>query len=390
MKTGGREQLSLSTLEGSVGVTAAFSPDGQQAMTSDISITATKVWDVAISGDAEWMNLPAPSGRDPNPYWPGDVQFLPDGRRLVSAGGAGGITISDLETGRKLRTIGVGDSLISSFDVTPDGGVIAAGQDNGLATAWDLTTGDKLFTFHHPEGVVDVDWSPDGEHLVTATRSGSITILDATGGFVRRMHERGDTVLYSARFSPDGRALVTAVKPVRGGSKAFRQTFWDWSSGTETGSIEPGDRRNDAILAVFDPTGSRIVTNGSDGIPRIWDVGTGKSVDELAAHSGPPWDIVYSPDGSRIATAGSDGIVRLFDTATGELILALHGHERSVTRLAFSPDGTKLASLSLDGTVRIWALDLDDLLDIARREVHRTLTDEECRQFLHVGVCPGR
>ena len=56
--------------------------------------------------------------------------------------------------------------------------------------------------------------------------------------------------------------------------------------------------------------------------------------------------------------------------------------------VAFSPDGSLLASV--DGaTVRVWALDIDDLLEIARQNVTRSLTDEECRQYLHVESCPS-
>jgi hypothetical protein len=36
----------------------------------------------------------------------------------------------------------------------------------------------------------------------------------------------------------------------------------------------------------------------------------------------------------------------------------------------------------------VWALDLDRLLEIARDEATRSLTDDECRQYLHVDVCP--
>jgi WD40 repeat protein len=54
-----------------------------------------------------------------------------------------------------------------------------------------------------------------------------------------------------------------------------------------------------------------------------------------------------------------------------------------VSALAFSPDGTRLASTSPDATVRVWALDLDDLIEIARAKVTRGLTDDECRQYLH-------
>jgi WD40 repeat protein len=68
-------------------------------------------------------------------------------------------------------------------------------------------------------------------------------------------------------------------------------------------------------------------------------------------------------------------------------VLTLSGHRGAVWRLAFSPDGSKLASSSSDGTVRVWALDLDDLVEIARERLTRLLTDEECRQYLHMELC---
>jgi hypothetical protein len=38
--------------------------------------------------------------------------------------------------------------------------------------------------------------------------------------------------------------------------------------------------------------------------------------------------------------------------------------------------------------VRIWALDIDDLLEIADENVTRSLTDDECRRYLHDAACP--
>jgi hypothetical protein len=45
------------------------------------------------------------------------------------------------------------------------------------------------------------------------------------------------------------------------------------------------------------------------------------------------------------------------------------------------------STLGGPGIVRVLALDIDDLLDIARREVTRPLTDQECRRYWHLDDC---
>ncbi|HSS94728.1 MAG TPA: hypothetical protein VLR46_12190 [Candidatus Dormibacteraeota bacterium] len=78
----------------------------------------------------------------------------------------------------------------------------------------------------------------------------------------------------------------------------------------------------------------------------------------------------------------------IWDVATGTNTLRLPGHSGTVGQVAFSPDGKRLASTGGDGKIRIWALDLDDLIALARHRLTRSLTTAECLQYLHQTACP--
>ena len=188
--------------------------------------------------------------------------------------------------------------------------------------------------------------------------------------------------LVRARFSSDGRLVATTPSPVE--PARDRVKIWDW----ELGEVVQTINAPAAYWIDFDPSGSRIATAGPGSLAEIWDVESGRRVAVLAGHSGNITEVAFSPDGSLVATAGADGTVRLFEADTGAQHLVLQGHGCTVDDVAFSADGTKLASTSSCDGVRIWALDIDDLLQIAQQNVKRSLTDEECRQYLHVDRCP--
>ncbi len=396
---GVREPGTLSAAGARSGVSGvAFSPDGSRVMAGDLSVSSVTIWDVGPNGDAEWANLPAPG-------WPA-AEFMPDGRRVVTGGWDEGradrVVIWDLQ-GRELRTIGPATDYFGfeSFEVSPDGGSIALGgwsRRHGFggaaaARAWDTSTGEELFRFGHELNVNEVSFSPDGEHLATASWDGTAKIVDRRGRVIRVLGKRhgtdpdeGDFSFSNVAFSPDGRLVATASFPpgeeVVVGS---RVTIWDWERGEAVRTISKDIAPWSTVD--FDSTGSRIVTAGSSVV--IWDVKSGSRVVALAGQSGGVNGAAFSPDGSHVATAGEDGTVRLFEAATGAQQLVLRGSGCAVEGIAFSPDGRKLASTSWCDGVRIWALDIDDLLEIARQEARRSLTDRECRQYLHLRRCPN-
>ncbi|HEX2089976.1 MAG TPA: AAA family ATPase [Actinomycetota bacterium] len=377
----GRELMSLSAQETTSGTWAVFSPDGTHVMTGDTAITAVKIWDVSIGGDAEWANFPTDS------LARADVAFMPDGR-VVAPIRRDSVSVWDVGSRREVQTIGPGRGSprpVTAIDVSPDGTMIATVREFAtVANVWDSRTGEAVFEVDTDfASITAVDWSGDGTHLVVSLYDGPIEIFDRSGREIRQLREEAGYTVLDARFSSDGRLLATSGL----NESNFRShaTIWDWERGRTVRRIQ---QRTPIEAVDFDPTGRLIATAHGGGSAEVWEVDSGRSVARLAGHSGPLSDIAFSPEGSRVATAGQDGTVRLYDARSGRQLVVLHGHDLEVSGISFSPDGKRLASAGPDGVVRIWALDLDDVIRIARREVTRGLTDDECRQYLDVNQCP--
>jgi WD40 repeat protein/DNA-binding SARP family transcriptional activator len=404
----GRSLVTLSSQDTRNGIGGvAFSPDGSRVMAGNNSITATTVWDVSIAGDAEVANLPARLN------FGGAVAFTPEGGHLVATSAAGPIAVWDAGTFGLVRTIGAdpappseatpvhalgeppaafGPGVIA-LDAHPDGRLVAAAFDDGSVRVWDTETGQEAFNV--PVGYVayDVAWSPNGDVLAASggdAELDAVTIIDRSGREVAVLQHPGAGV-HSVAFSRDGERLITSrVSFGRFDPTVAKVVVWDWRREQVERFI---DTPVIAIQAVVDPTG-RLIGIVPDALSpsqdvEVRDVQTGQRVAALTGHTGAVTDLTFSANGSRLATGSADGTVRVWDPHSGEQLLVLRGHSAAVSSVSFSPDGSRVASASRDGTVRVWALDLDDLAEIAERELTRTFTDEECRQYLHVPTCPS-
>jgi WD40 repeat protein len=396
---GARELWSLSALGTRSGVQGlTFSPDGSRVMAGDLNVSTVTIWNLGSNGDAEWAHVPS-RGEYPVP-----ARFLPDGRRVAAisrSGGGKAVTIWDL-SGREVETIAAAtdDFSLNRLAVHPDGLSVAVGgwvDGDGrrfggeVVRVWDLATERELFRIWHRLDVNEVSYRPDGDYLATASWDGTAKIIDSSGRVIRVLQAGiagRDSNVSDVAFSPDGRLLATTVFTYEG-SWEGRVKIWDWERGELVRTITSDVSVAGVPVSVqFDPTGSRIATAGDNGLVVIWDVKSGSRVAVLFGGQGGVAEAAFSPDGARVATARSDGTVRLSDADTGAEQLVLRGSGCEVWGVAFSPDGKKLASTSCDG-VRIWALDIDDLLEIAQQEATRSLTDAECFQYLHVEECPA-
>lgn len=99
-------------------------------------------------------------------------------------------------------------------------------------------------------------------------------------------------------------------------------------------------------------------------------------------------DLDFSPDLTRIVSTNERGVVTLRDGVSGaELLQVSAGPESDVL---FLPKGDRIAAGSGSRSgVRVHAHGIDALIEAAKARAKRSLTDEECQEYLHVPEFPS-
>jgi hypothetical protein len=170
----------------------------------------------------------------------------------------------------------------------------------------------------------------------------------------------------SVAVSPDGRYVVS-------GDMRVDVMLWDILNGKMLWKINGhkmtagGTAENWVLSTAITSDGKKLLSGGSsDNLLKIWDINTGKILNNLEGHEGSLFlgtasihSIAVSSDGKKAVTAGGDKTVRLWDLEKGVLIKTFRGHEGvgwngHVFAVDMSPDGKYSLSGGGDGTVRLW------------------------------------
>ena len=255
-----------------------------------------------------------------------------------------------------------------------DGWLVSAGAD-GKLHFWDVASGKKTRSISaHNEIALCVDVTEDGKTIVSGGGYGWLCIWDAeSGALVHKLGGVGpqrqealrllksrldDTAIRCLSLAPGGKRVAV-------GRKSGAVELWDVQTGKLLQQEYAGHGGDIAsVHAVsWGPTGRWFATAGADEYVRVWDAASGELIHEMkgpAHRSGDP-DFVdsvraidVSPDGKRILSGGKGNGVQIWDVETGTLTGAFPAHSANVLAAAFAADGRRAISGSLDGDWCVW------------------------------------
>ena len=98
----------------------------------------------------------------------------------------------------------------------------------------------------------------------------------------------------------------------------------------------------------------RAATGDESGRIRIWEVGTGKTTQSIAAHSAVVTGVVFSTDGTALFSCGLDKALRAWNVASGEPLGKAVETSAPIQALALVNKGEWLVTGGEDGIARVW------------------------------------
>jgi WD40 repeat protein/serine/threonine protein kinase len=215
---------------------------------------------------------------------------------------------------------------------------------------WDIPGGVCLHEFRTC-GSYSLSVSADFRLALTSDRDRTVRLWDiSTGACIKSFNTDLKGVGLAAMSADGGRALL-------GGSEDNRLKLLDLTTGNLLMILEEkqlGWRRGVWVIHLTRDGGMGFSAY-SDGVLRLWDLNTGRCVQNFSGHWSVPC-IAVSSDGRHLLSGGLDANLRLWSIEHDSCVATLSGHTGSVRSVAMAADGSWAISTSDDKTLRLWDL----------------------------------
>lgn len=271
----------------------------------------------------------------------GDIDFLPDGKTLLTPGPDRSVIQWEVSTGKELRRFSGGlaghKKSIIELDVSPDGTRLLTGSMDYTVRLWDLAGGKVLKTFKgHGSYITGVMFLPDGKRFLSCDRDGGTFLWDAaTGDRLLTYDTRGgyadDLQLVPGRnaFSVSQDKKAIHMHDIDTGERIVSLTVGGRIKGTGVAGNVLYDNTLEFINAyTWSPDGTCLIANATrDKVLICWNIETREPLWKIGGHNRLEHPhcagILFMPDGKSFLSAANDRTVLRFAWPSGESLAAL-------------------------------------------------------------------
>ncbi|WP_416211706.1 hypothetical protein [Nostoc sp. DedQUE12b] len=202
----------------------------------------------------------------------------------------------------------------------------------------------------HTQEVMDVNFSPNGEIIASASVDTSIKLWNKNGKFLEDLKDPNKKDIESISFSLKDPVITSSSADNNGMIR-----LWNINSKSKR-ELKPQilSPNNYIVQVTFSPDSKMIASANWDKTVKLWQVADGRILYTFSKHNNVVWEVTFSPDSKIIASASEDKTVQLWQVVDGRLLQTLKGHLDAVNGVSFSPNGKMIASASKDTTVKLW------------------------------------
>ncbi|XP_016342737.1 mitogen-activated protein kinase-binding protein 1-like isoform X2 [Sinocyclocheilus anshuiensis] len=251
---------------------------------------------------------------------------------------------------------------IRTICVSPDGLHLASGDRNGTLRIHDLESMEEILDVQaHDSEILCLEYSkPETglKLLATASRDRLIHVLDADQEYslLQTLDEHSSSITAVRFAANDGKVRMISC----GADKSiYFRTAQKTEEGTAFTRAHHIVRKTTLHDMDVDPTQKYAVIGCQDRSIRIFNICNGKQKKVYKGSQGEDGTVIKvqtDPSGLYVATSCSDKNISIFDFYTGECVANMFGHSEIVTGMKFTNDCKNLISVSGDSCIFVWRL----------------------------------
>uniref|UniRef100_A0A8C1W6V3 Mitogen-activated protein kinase binding protein 1 n=1 Tax=Cyprinus carpio TaxID=7962 RepID=A0A8C1W6V3_CYPCA len=251
---------------------------------------------------------------------------------------------------------------IRTMCVSPDGLHLASGDRNGTLRIHDLERMEEILDVQaHDSEILCLEYTKPETGLnllATASRDRLIHVLDADReyGLLQTLDEHSSSITAVRFAANDGKVRMISC----GADKSiYFRTAQKTEEGTAFTRTHHIVRKTTLYDMDIDPTRKYAVIGCQDRSIRIFNICNGKQKKVYKGSQGEDGTLIKvqtDPSGLYVATSSSDKNISIFDLYTGECVATMFGHSEIVTGMKFTNDCKHLITVSGDSCIFVWRL----------------------------------